>query len=236
MNCKKNQILIEKYITGDIKDTELAELKDHTDRCASCRERFEQVGRLEGVIKSAFSSSAIPAGQASDSILSKLPATRPATAPTMLPYKQMAIAASIFLAVGLLLGFSLAMFATAGRVVVPKAAKVPMNVAELEGTVLVRHEGFDVWQILEAGSNVYLGDTFHSAAKSGFVLEMENQSTIEVNQNSMLVLKLYNGGTQFHLEHGKLAAALESPHPPFVISTPHGQVEALGTEFEVTVE
>jgi ferric-dicitrate binding protein FerR (iron transport regulator) len=235
MSCKKNQIFIEKYITGDIKETELAELKAHTNQCTSCRERFEHVGRLEGVIKSAFSSSTIPAGQASNTILSKLPATRPATAPTALLYKQMAVAASIFLAVGLLLGFSLARFAADKRIAVLEAAEVPMSVAELEGTVLVRHEGSEVWQTLEAGSNVYLGDRFHSAAKSAFILELENKSTIEVNQNSMLVLKLYNGETQFFLEHGECTANLESPHGPFFISTPHGRVEALGTEFTVTV-
>jgi ferric-dicitrate binding protein FerR (iron transport regulator) len=67
-------------------------------------------------------------------------------------------------------------------------------------------------------------------------LEVAKDSTLELNQNSMLVLKSYNGGTKFHLEHGKLAAALKSPHPPFFVSTPHGQVEALGTEFTVNVE
>jgi ferric-dicitrate binding protein FerR (iron transport regulator) len=65
---------------------------------------------------------------------------------------------------------------------------------------------------------------------------MKDKSTIELNQNSMLVLKLYNGETQFFLEYGRCTAALESPHPPFFIRTPHGRVEALGTEFTVTVE
>jgi ferric-dicitrate binding protein FerR (iron transport regulator) len=53
----------------------------------------------------------------------------------------------------------------------------------------------------------------------------------------MLVLELFNGETQFFLEHGECTASLNSPHHgPFFISTPHGQVEALGTEFTVTVE
>jgi len=114
---------------------------------------------------------------------------------------------------------------------------VPMKVGRLEGTVLVKHEGSELWYPLSSDSEIYLGDTFHSVAKSALVLELlDNQSTLELNQNSMLVLKLYNGETQFHLEHGKLAAALESPHPPFFVSTPHGRVEALGTEFTVNVE
>ncbi|HUT46836.1 MAG TPA: FecR domain-containing protein [Sedimentisphaerales bacterium] len=50
-----------------------------------------------------------------------------------------------------------------------------------------------------------------------------------------LVLKLYNDETQFFLEHGECTASLESPHGPFFISTPNGRVEALGTEFTVTV-
>jgi hypothetical protein len=54
--------------------------------------------------------------------------------------------------------------------------------------------------------------------------------------NAFWSVTMYNGKTQFHLEHGKLAAALESPHPPFFVSTPHGRVEALGTEFTVNVE
>jgi len=156
--------------------------------------------------------------------------------PAVMFSKQMAVAASIFLAVGLLSGFGLARLNADKRIAVPTTAKVPMKVARLEGTALVKHQDSELWYPLMPGSGIYLGDTFHSAANSAFVLELEDKSMIELNQNSMLVLKLYNGGTQFHLEHGKLAAALESPHSPFFVSTPHGRVEALGTEFTVTVE
>jgi len=72
----------------------------------------------------------------------------------------------------------------------------------------------DVWQALEAGSDIYLGDTFHSTARSAFVLKLDDVSTLELNQNSMLVLKLYNDETQFFLEHGECTASLESPHGP----------------------
>ena len=88
---------------------------------------------------------------------------------------------------------------------------------------------------LEVGSNIYLGDTFHSTAKSAFILKLDKESTLELNQNSMLVLRLYNDETQFFLEHGECTASLESPHEPFFISTPNGRMEALGTEFTVTV-
>ncbi len=235
MSCEKYNELIEKYLNADIEDTELNELKDHIRQCASCHKKFQRIGRFEDILKSAFSS-AITAKRASDYILSKLPTTRIISAPAVLFSKQTAVAASIFLAVGLLAGFGLARLNADKRIAVPTEAKVPMKVARLNGTVLVKHQNSDLWNPLMLGAGIYLGDTFHSTARSAFVLELEDKSTIELNQNSMLVLKLYNGGTQFHLEHGKLAAALESPHPPFFVSTPHGRVEALGTEFTVTVE
>ncbi|MHC4582725.1 MAG: FecR family protein [Planctomycetota bacterium] len=100
---------------------------------------------------------------------------------------------------------------------------------------MVKHKGRDTWQTLKAGSNIHLGDTFHSAARSACVLRLDANSKLELNQNSMLVLNMYNGRTEFHLEQGELAAQLASPHPPFFISTPHGRVEALGTEFTVKV-
>ena len=235
MSCDKYNELIEKYLNGDIEDSELDELKDHSLQCSSCHKKFEHIDRFEGIVKSAFSS-ATTAEQASDSILSKLRATRVASAPAVMFSKQMAVAASIFLAVGLLAGFGLARLKADKRIAVPTTAKVPMKVALLEGTVLVKHQNSELWHPLMPASDIYVGDTFHSTAKSAFVLELEDKSTLELNQNSMLVLKLYNGGTQFYLEHDRLAAALESPHPPFFVSTPHGRVEALGTEFTVSVE
>jgi len=233
MSCEKYIELIEKHLNAEIKDTELEQLKEHIGQCESCRKKYGQLGRLEKIVKKAFSS-ATTAEQASESILSKLPATQRGSAPVVLFSKQMAVAASIFLAVGLLSGFLLARIDSDKQV--STAVKVPMKVARLEGTVLVKHRDSELWHPMLPGSDIYLGDTFHSAPKSVLVLELENQSTLELNQNSMLVLKLYNGKTQFHLEHGKLAAALESPHPPFFVSTPHGRVEALGTEFTVNVE
>ncbi len=235
MNCEKYNELIEKYLNLEIKDTDLGELKDHTGRCASCRKKLENIGKLEEVVRGAFSS-ATTAERAAQTIMSKLPSTRVASSPVKLFSKQMAVAASIFLVVGLLSGFVLARFNAEKLTEVPTATKVPIKVARLEGTVLVKHQDSELWHPMQPGCDIYLGDTFHSAPKSALVLELENQSTLELNKNSMLVLKLYNGGTQFHLEHGKLAASLESPHPPFFVSTPHGRVEALGTEFTVTVE
>jgi len=237
MTCEKYKKLIEQYVDGTISDEQLAELKTHAEECASCREEFDGCVILEDVVRQAFSSRT-SAEQARGSVVARVsaepspPAQRTRYGAGWLAGKRAAIAASILLAVGLSLGFAMGRAGTDK----PTGAKVPMRVVKLDGTVLVRHEGLDAWQVLEADSVIHLGDTFHSTTKSAFVLEMEDKSTIEVNQNSMLVLKLYNGETQFFLEYGRCTAALESPHPPFFIRTPHGRVEALGTEFTVTVE
>jgi len=235
MNCEKYTELIEKYLSAEINEAELEQLQEHIGQCESCREKYEQLGRLEKIVKKAFSS-ATTAEQASESILSKLPASRPGPVRILSFNKYSAIAASVLVGISFLLGFSAARLNTGEQISIQPTAKVPMKVTKLEGTVLVKHENSELWLSLTSESDIYVGDTFHSAAKSSLVLELENESTLELNQNSMLVLKLYNGRTQFHLEHGKLAAALESPHPPFFVSTPHGRVEALGTEFTVNVE
>jgi len=238
MTCEKYKNVIEKYIEGTISEKQLAELKTHTEMCESCREQFERCVLLQGVVKHAFSSPMVAekAGAALVARLSEEPnmGQHPARFDTALfAGKRAAVAAGILLAVGLFLGFALGRAGKPAKA--PLMAQVPISIGKIEGTVLVKHEGSNVWQALEASSNVHLGDTFHSAAQSAFRLEFEDKSTIDLNQNSMLVLKLYNGETQFFLEHGECTASLESPHGPFFISTPNGRMEAVGTEFTVTV-
>ncbi len=234
MNCEKYTELIEKYLSSEITEAELEQLQEHIGECESCRKKYEQLSRLEKIVKKAFTS-ATTAEQASETILSKLPASRSGSARILSFNKYSAIAASVLVGISFLCGFIVSRFDDK-QISIPTTAKVPMKVAKLEGTVLVKHENSELWQPLSIETDIYVGDTFHSSAKSVLVLEVGNQSTLELNQNSMLVLELYNGGTQFHLEYGKLAAALKSPHPPFFVSTPHGRVEALGTEFTVNVE
>jgi hypothetical protein len=238
MTCEKYKNVIEKYVEGTISKEQLAELKTHTETCESCRNEFERCVLLQDVVKHAFLSS-IAAEQAEASIVGKLSEEpnlklRPVRFGTILfAGKRAGIAAGILLAVGIFLGFALGRAGKSART--PLTARVPISVGKIDGTVLVRHEGSDVWQALEAGSNIYLGDTFHSTSKSAFVLKLDDVSTLELNQNSMLVLESYNGQTQFFLEHGECTASLESPHGPFFISTPNGRMEAVGTEFTVTV-
>jgi ferric-dicitrate binding protein FerR (iron transport regulator) len=235
-DCTKYRNLIEQYLDGIIADGELAELRAHMATCPPCREEFDRCVLVQSAVKQAFSSG-VSTKQAVASVLKKLPVeSNRFVGSSWLTGRRAAIAAGIFLAVGLLAGFALGKLSGPGQAAPAVTAEVPIGVGDVQGMVLVRHEGSGLWQVLKADSKIHLGDTFHAGAKSACVLKLDAKSTIELNQNSMLVLKLYNGETQFYLEHGQLSAALESPHPPFFISTPHGRVEALGTEFTVTVE
>jgi hypothetical protein len=238
--CEKYKNLIEKFIERTISDEQLADLKNHTETCESCREEFKRCVLLQDVLKHSLSSQTT-GGQASASVMSRLPGKSDRRkqlvlhGTTLSVRRQAAVAAAIILAVGLFIGFAIGRVGTGRPLTAPLSARVPINIGKLEGTVLVRHKGSDLWQTLRADSNVYLGDTFHSAAKSACVLKLDDNSTLELNQNSMLVLKMFNGQTQFFLDHGECTASLESPHGPFFISTPNGRVEALGTEFTVKV-
>jgi len=240
MNCERYKNSIEKYIDGTISDELLAELESHAETCESCRKELARCALMRDVIRESLSSST-SAEQARELLAarladesSRLPGL-PAQEMTFSFGRQAAVAASMVLAVGLFLGFALGRAGTGKRVISPIAAQVPIQVTDVEGTVLVKHAGSDLWYGLTSESKVYLGDTFHSMAEATCVLALDPNSTLEFDQNSMLVLKSYNGLTEFNLEHGELAADLESPHGPFFISTPHGRVEALGTEFTVKV-
>ncbi|TKJ37124.1 MAG: hypothetical protein CEE38_09505 [Planctomycetes bacterium B3_Pla] len=240
MTCEKYKNLIEKYIEGTISEEHLAELKTHKETCESCRDEFKRCVLMQDVIKDALSSRT-PAERAGTSVVARLSAEPPravnpvGSGAVLSLGRQAAVAASIILAIGLFLGFALGRAGTGTPTAPALKKQVSISVDDLEGTVLVKREGRDGWQALKAGSNIHLGDTFHSAAKSACVLRLDTKSTLELNQNSMLVLEEYNGKTEFYLEQGELAADLESPHGKFFISTPHGRVEALGTEFTVKV-
>ena len=234
-DCQRYEDLIERYLDGTLADSQLAELEAHAEQCEPCRREFDRVALLGETIRESFAPG-LAAERARASVVAKLE-TQPQRhgGATWSLWGRMAVAAGVLLAVGCLAGFALGRAGAPKELQRPPLTPLPLQVAELHGTVLVRHHGYDMWHALEAGSDVCLGDTFHSTAKSGFVLQLARDSTIELAQNSMLALTSYNGQTQFFLEHGECTANLESPHGPFFISTPHGRVEALGTEFTVSV-
>ena len=237
ITCQMAKDLIEIYTDGTILGDELERLKAHTETCEACREEFHRSTLMTEVVQEALSPP-IDAAQAKIQVMAMLSEERPRQSASLWSIgMRTAVAAGIVLAVGLLVGFVLGRTKSAGPDKPPLAAEVPMRVSGIEGTVLVKHEGTDTWQTLKDSAGVRLGDMFHSTAGSGFVVALEdNKSTIKVSQNSMLALTSYNGETQFSLEHGECTANLESPHGPFFIKTPHGRVEALGTEFTITVE
>ncbi len=239
ISCQRAKDLIESVVDGTIDSDQLDVLKTHTETCAACRAELARCHLVEEVVKDAFVSQT-GAEQAGERIAERIAAQPQAPVRTVrygAGWARMAVAAAVVLAAGLLIGFVAGRIHPGKSAGAPPLVQVPMQVGDLEGTVLVKHDNSDVWEPLQSGAAVYLGDMFHSTPRSGFVLELEdNESTIEVNQNSMLALTSYNGETQFSLEQGECTASLESPHGPFFINTPHGQVEALGTEFTVTVE
>jgi anti-sigma factor RsiW len=235
-DCQTYRNLIDEYLDGTITGTQLDELKEHARECRSCGQEFRRCALMQDVIEDAFAGTTD--GVAARTRLMARLAVQPVPRAyrILLPRAVLAVAATVLVTVGLLLGFALGRTGFAGPTDVSSLVCVPMRVATVQGTVLVRHEGSEVWQALAVGAPVYLGDSFRSMAGSALGLQVEDDSTVEIEQNSMLVLKSFNGETQFFLEHGRCRADLESPHGPFFISTPHGRVEALGTEFTLKVE
>jgi hypothetical protein len=236
ITCQMARDLIEKLIDGTIPDDELGRLKAHAETCAACREEFHRCVLMTEVVQEALAPQTDVA-QARVQVMARLSEGKPLrSASPWLIWARPAVAAGIVLAAGLLVGFVLGRTDIGNSRYRPSATPVPMRVSRVEGTVLVRHDGTDVWRTLNGGADVYLGDTFHSTAGSDFVLELgDSKSTIKVNQNSMLALVAYGDKTEFSLDQGECTASLESPHGPFFVRTPHGRVEALGTEFTVSV-
>jgi hypothetical protein len=245
MDCQKAKELTERLVDGTISSEQERELIGHGETCQTCREEIQRITLVGEVIGDAFLPQTAGA-HAKARVLTRLSETPSSAARTAgiginwRPWFRSGIAAAILLAVGLLIGLNVGGPPVGGPSVEgpPDTAslrQVPMRVSEIEGVVLVKHEDSDAWQPVEPNAPVYLGDTFHPTARSTMILALKDDSTIKLDQNSMLALTSYNGQTQFFLEHGECAANLESPHGRFFISTPHGRVEALGTEFTVTV-
>ena len=238
-DCHQFRDLIDEYLDGTIGDSRRQELEAHARTCSDCAGQLRSSRLMQEMIADAF----VPgtgARQARDELLTRLEdrRLRPVRqAGNLLVAARLAVAAGIVLLAGLSLGYVLGRQGSAGPAPAPLPPQVSsMRVAGLAGTVLVRHSGAEVWHTLTTDAAIHVGDTFHAAAQSSLTLAVAEQSTIQVDQNSMLILQSYNDETQFYLEHGQCTASLKSPHGPFFISTPHGRVEALGTEFTVKVE
>ena len=76
MKCEECHIIIEEYLGGTIGEAALARLKEHVEKCASCRREFARCNEAQRIVQEGL----LPrttASQARDSILSKLAASMP---------------------------------------------------------------------------------------------------------------------------------------------------------------
>lgn len=240
MNCQKCRILIEKHLEGLLDDSELSVLKRHLEECSVCRERFEACTKVENAVKEAFSSRTSPA-EARASILAKIPrvpALEPGGSVSLAGYRGVLISliAGALLLVGILIGIALTRIIPVGQESTRPQAHVPVKVTGFEGRVLVKHSESDTWEELAPSSNVYLGDLFQSTGKSSVTLRLADGATVTVNANTALSLDTCDGGIELTLNYGTAKAVVTGTDKPFVITTPQGRIEALGTEFTVSVE
>ena len=231
--CEKQKKIIESYIEGELNDAAKMQLEEHVKDCSGCREEYTKAQTLALVLDESFHPESSDE-QAADSVLasiSQLP-TRDKGAPKFLTFGR--IAAGIIIAAGLILSF------LAGRTSMlwkpDTLAQTAYAIQEFQGTVLVKHSNSDIWLPLTTDSTIYTGDQFLSTPDAQITLTTNNDSSIELKENSMLVLDITPDETNLHLLHGILDVDLASPHGPFFVTTPHGRAEALGTKFTVKVE
>ena len=238
-HCPNTQDNLNRHLEGALSASEEQALQDHLTDCPACAAAFKQMDLLEEVVRDAV----IPESdvqQAAARVTERL-AQQQATSPQSFvarPIRQARVRQCIDAAALLLIGLGLG-FVCQSYWQTPDALPlkpVDLQVTEIKGIVLVKHQDAQVWQVLNTGSSIYLGDTFHTTATSNLTLSFAASSRIEITQNSMLVVESYDTKkTQFYLEHGQCTPVLNGPHGPFFIHTPNGRLEALGTEFTVKV-
>ncbi len=240
MSCRDYQTLIEKVRDGQIEEAELAALEAHAAACPACREALDALEPLRGLVTEALRAQT-PAAEARDAILTELPA-RPTAAPDRnaadrpkILRWRMPVAACVLLALGVLLGYGIGQDAPPASSAADRGAPVPIQVADVNGTVLVKHRGSSVWEELTGASKLYLGDVYRASAGSAMTLSLGDDATVTLDANGTLSLRSYGDRVELGLDDGTMTAALNGPHPPFFVVTPQGRIEALGTEFDVSV-
>ncbi|MHC4553300.1 MAG: FecR domain-containing protein [Planctomycetota bacterium] len=230
-HCEQYQTIIESYLEGELKESDQILLDEHIQHCAACRDEFQKAQTLALIIGESFQPGRSEES-AADSVLNSI-AQRPATdkSHSFLTFGK--IAATLIMAAGLLLSFH------AGRTSAQwqpnNLTQAPYTIQNLRGTVLVRHSNSEIWQSLKAESAVYIDDQFLSTPGAQVTFAADENSFIDLKENSMLELHITPDQTNLHLIRGTLDADLGSPHGPFFVTTPHGQAEALGTEFTIKV-
>ncbi len=235
MNCKQFQPIFDAMIDGSVTEQQRKQLETHIESCADCRQAYRTHCTMETVLSECFTLPG-PSSQITQSILSRIANVKPAaaSAPRWAMGTFTKIAAGILLLAAIGLGFAAGRYpsVTSSIDAVPTAYKVHA----VQGTVLVRHPGTTTWLPLATDSTMFVGDELVSAPNATATFIVGENSTITLSQNSMLILKTVGETTELYLATGCLDAALESPHGPFFVTTPHGRAEALGTEFTVHVQ
>lgn len=241
--CTNHERLIQEYIEGALDGAGQEALREHLKDCPVCREAFGQVQLLEEWVKDAFEP-ASGADAAADRILERI---RDGAALREVGGNRRrawwpgrwvpALAALGCLMLGLAAGlWGGRMSARPAGAALQEGTAVQIRVARLEGTVLVRHAGADQWAPLKTASPLFTGDLILCSAQSSLELRLKDNSTLMLEPNSIFHLSHYNGSADFALDRGALVADLNSPHPPFVVRTPNGAIQALGTKFRVKVK
>lgn len=239
MTCKDYQELIEKHLDGFLQEAELDALQKHAEQCPACQEALRAVTGVQTVMREAFTPRTASA-RARDAILSRLAKTpSPARSASrrlapLFARRRVAMAAGVLI-VGIIIGAGAVRLRLGPRMGMEVRAPVPIRLSQLEGTVLVKHRGTETWQEMTLSSPLYLGDLLQSLPNSKVTLKLPDGSTVALAPNSSLSLEVCDGGVELALQWGSIQAGLASPHPPFVVRTPQARVEALGTEFTVTV-
>ena len=240
-DCPNTQDNLNRHLEGALTAKEEQALRDHLTGCPACAAAFKQMDLLEEVVRDAVMPET-DIQSAADRVTQRLaqqqatPTQGFVTRPIRLGRIQQYVAAAALLMFGVGLGIICQSYWQ--KPGVHPLTPVDLQVAEVKGIVLVKRHDAQVWQVLDTGSPVYLGDTFHTTATSDLILSLDKTNRIEVAENSMLVLEshaLNDPNTQFYLEHGECTPVLNGPHGPFFIRTPNGRLEALGTEFTVKV-
>lgn len=235
--------LIDQYIEGELAETDELKLREHVTTCAGCREEWKQAEGLKVLIEEAHqpvTASQIAANQIMNRIRSDMriagtPRSRFHSRELYHGRVRIPALAAACLVIGALLGgFVATTVARSGLFV--RAIPVQIAIERVSGTVLVRHAEGDRWIELTPASRLYKGDLLLCSAESRLDLKLQNNSRLSIEPNSMLRLNRYDGSAEFALDRGALVADLESPHPQFVIQTPDGAIQALGTKFRVNVK
>lgn len=231
-HCPNTQDNIKRCLEGGLNKSDEQALQGHLSKCPACTAAFKQMNLLQEVVKDAVMPET-DMQEVAARITQRLAQQQVRATHPMGPSRARQYAGA---AAMLLIGVGLGLLSQSWQKPTALVLEpVDLQVTEIKGVVLVKHQDAQVWEVLHTNSAIYLGDTFYTTATSNVVLGLDKTNSIEVTPNSMLALESYENRIQFYLEHGQCKPVLNDSHGPFFIRTPNGTMEALGTEFTVKV-